>query len=56
MTRANNSNRAFGFGSLVRFAKACWEANQSAYILSVTDERGRVVPAVERQVALMMLG
>jgi hypothetical protein len=39
------------------FARACWDSNQRIYLSAITDPRtGRVDPAVERQVALMMLG
>jgi hypothetical protein len=39
------------------FARACWDPNHRIYLSAVTDpETGRVNPAVERQVALMMLG
>jgi hypothetical protein len=37
-------------------ARACWDPNQRIYLSAITDPRtGRVDPAVERQVALMML-
>jgi hypothetical protein len=37
-------------------ARACWDSNQRIYLSAITDPRtGRVDPAVERQVALMML-
>jgi hypothetical protein len=39
------------------FARACWDSNEQIYLSAITDPRtGRVDPAVERQVALMMLG
>ncbi len=39
------------------FARACWDPNQRIYLSAITDPKtGRVDPAVERQVALMMLG
>lgn len=38
------------------FARACWDPNQRIYLSAITDpETGRVDPALERQVALMML-
>jgi hypothetical protein len=42
---------------LARFAYACWQSNQRIYLSAITDPKtGRVDPAVERQVVLMMLG
>jgi hypothetical protein len=39
------------------FARACWDPNQRIYLSAITDPKtGRIDPAVERQVALMMLG
>jgi len=39
------------------FARACWDPNQRIYLSAITDpQTGRVDPAVERQVALMILG
>jgi hypothetical protein len=44
-------------GLLERFARACWKANQRIYVLATTDTKtGRTDLAVERPVALMMLG
>jgi hypothetical protein len=38
-------------------ARACWDPHQRIYLSAITDpQTGRVDPAVERQVALMMLG
>jgi hypothetical protein len=38
-------------------ARACWDPNHRIYLSAITDPKtGRVDPAVERQVALMMLG
>jgi hypothetical protein len=38
------------------FARACWDSNQRIYLSAITDPTtGRVDPAVERQVALMIL-
>jgi len=39
------------------FARACWDPDQRIYLAAITDPKtGRVDPAVERQVALTMLG
>jgi hypothetical protein len=44
-------------GIFKRFARACWDANQRVYLSAITDPKtGRVDPAVERQVGLMILG
>jgi hypothetical protein len=38
-------------------ARACWDANERIYLSAITDPKtGRADPAVERQIALMMLG
>jgi hypothetical protein len=40
-----------------RVVRACWEANQRTYLAATTDPKtGRANLALERQVALMMLG
>ena len=40
-----------------RVVRACWEANQRTYLEATTDPKtGRANLALERQVALMMLG
>ena len=37
-------------------ARACWDPNHRVYLSAITDPNtGHVDPAVERQVALMML-
>ena len=44
-------------GFVERVVRACWEANQRTYLAATTDlKTGRADVAMERQVALMMLG
>jgi len=46
-----------GAGILKRFLRSCLESNERIFLSAVTDPKtGRVDPAVERQVVLMMLG
>jgi hypothetical protein len=39
------------------FARACWDPNERIYLSAITDPKtGRIDAALERQIALMMLG
>ena len=44
-------------GFVERVMRACWEVNQRAYLAATIDPKtGRADLAMDRQVALMMLG